>query len=349
MRAHRAFGPLLIGMAVVLVLAACSSGAAVSNTSQASAPGSGSPETSPPSPNASPAVAETDDITYGPTGGQNEPNRLDVYAPTKDGPWPVVVMFHGGGLVSKDSYVAQASAVAAQGFVVFVPTWAPRGTVVPTPAQFKAYASEGACAVAFARSHAAEYGGDPSTLILFGHSAGANLVGRIAFTRPAPTPGCSGGTSLGRIQALVVWDGDWTLTDPSWEDELQADRSASWNIYTPIAHLKSDRTVRVVLLASGSVGPYERDLSDRKERDAFFSLRDPSGALQRQLVSIGALDDNAYDIQETQQLFYSRLKAQGNRVSLTELPGTGHDDFGSAMREEGMSVFVSAFKEAAKS
>ncbi len=33
---------------------------------------------------------------------------------------------------------------------------------------------QGACAVAFARAHAVEYGGDPATMIVFGHAAGTS-------------------------------------------------------------------------------------------------------------------------------------------------------------------------------
>jgi acetyl esterase/lipase len=290
-------------------------------------------------------VTVTRDVTYGATGASTEPNKLDVYAPTKLGPWPVVVMFHGGG-VSKSSYGAQASHVAADGSVVFVPNWAPAGPGVPTPAQFKAYESEGACAVAFARSHAAEYGGDTNTLILFGHSAGANLAGGIAFTRPSPTPGCPGGASLGPIHALVTWDGDWSMTDPSWDATLRAD-SASWTTFTPVTHIASDRTLKVVMLTSGVVGGYARNLSDQAAADAFFGLRDPSGLLHQQVEAIGALDDGSFDIQEIQQLLFTLLEAQGNPVTLTELPGTSHDSFGGAMNDEAMAVFVAAFKAAA--
>ena len=200
--------------------------------------------------------------------------------------------------------------------------------------------------MAFARSHAIAYGGDPSSLILFGHSAGANVAGSIAFTHPAPTAGCPGGTSLGPIQALVTWDGDWTLTDPSWDQPLAAD-PARWAAETLMSRITSDRTLKVVMLASGIVGGYVRDLSDPKVRDEFFKVRDASGALRQQLEAIGALDDNAYDIQEIQQLFYTLLQAQGNPVTLTPLPGASHDSFGSGMQDEAMSVFVAAFKAAA--
>ena len=346
---------LFTGLTVAALLTGCTGGTIAPSTSTGAAvapsasspPGAATPTTS-----ASPAVAETDDITYGATGALTQPELLDVYAPTKAGSWPVVVMFHGWGpgSVSKTDYRAQASHVAAAGFVVFVANWGnlvggtPSG--VPTPAQFRAYASEGACAVAFARSHATAYGGDPASLILFGHSGGANLVGSIAFTHPAPTPGCPGGTSLGPIRALVTWDGDWTLTDPSWDTALAADPSA-WDALTLLSRIASDRTLKVVMLASDIVGQYVRDLGDAKALEAFFTVRGPSGTLRRQLEAIGALDDQSYDIKEIQLLLYALLKAQGNPVTLTALPGTSHDMYGAAMDDTAMSVFVAAFKEAA--
>ncbi|MGZ6344824.1 MAG: alpha/beta hydrolase, partial [Candidatus Limnocylindrales bacterium] len=250
---------LLAGLVVLILVAGCAGGASPTPgpatptpplTGAAATPtATGTPAASP-----SPAVIETNDITYGATGALTEPEQLDVYAPAKPGPWPVVVMFHGGG-ASRADYGAQAWHLAAQGFVVFVPDWAPAGAGVPTPAVFEAREAGGACAVAFARSHASEYGGDAQTLILFGHSAGANLAGGIAFRRLSPTPGCPGGASTGPIHALVTWDGDWTLGDWAWDPELAADAS-SWSTYTPITHIGSDRTLKVVMLASGTVGAY---------------------------------------------------------------------------------------------
>jgi acetyl esterase/lipase len=259
-------------------------------------------------------------------------------------------MFHGApGGVSKASYAKQANAVAEQGFVVFVPDWGGLvngGGGVPTPGQFELFISEGACAVAFARSHAAEYGGNADTLILFGHSAGANLVGGIAFSSPDPTSGCPGGDSLGPIDAIVTWDGDWNLIDYSWDGPLAGDPSR-WEATTQFWDITSDPNLKVVMIASDIVGPYVRNLADAGVSDTFFSVRGPNDFLLGQVEAIGALTDNAYDIKEMQQLFFTQLEAQGNPVTLTMLPGASHDSFGQMMKDAAMAVFVAAFKEAA--
>lgn len=353
MVAHRAVRRLLTGAAAVSLLAACSAGAAPTSLVPSVSGASHSPVASE---SQIPAVAETHDITYAATGPLMAPEQLDVYAPTRPGgPWPVVAIFHGWGLgaVLKSDYAEQASQVAAAGFVVFVANWGPASSAaapdgVPTPAQFATYASEGACAVAFARNHATEYGGDPGSMILFGHSGGADLAAAIAFTHPAPTKGCPGGTSVGPIHALVTWDGDWTLTDPGWDKPLAADPS-TWDALTPFSSIASDRSLKVVVLASGIVGQYARNLSDSTALDAFFTVRGPRGVLRQQLQAIGALDDKTYDMQEIQRLFYTLLKEQGNPVTLTLLPGASHDSMGKRMQDEAMSVFVAAFNAAAGS
>ena len=89
----------------------------------------------------------------------------------------------------------------------------PGSADAPTYDELLAIQSQAACAVEFARAHAAEYGGDPATMIVFGHSAGANAAAMVAFARPEPTAGCLGGTTLGAIDALVTWEGDWLLSD----------------------------------------------------------------------------------------------------------------------------------------
>jgi acetyl esterase/lipase len=126
----------------------------------------------------------------------------------------------------------KARRVADLGFVVFVPGWgsvAKGGDGTPTYEWFAANNAQGACAVEFARAHAAEYDGDPATMIVFGHSGGANLGAMVAFARPEPTGGCLGGTTLGTIDALVTWEGDWLAMDPRfpWDGYLAPTRE-SW-------------------------------------------------------------------------------------------------------------------------
>ncbi len=178
-------------------------------------------------------------------------------------------------------------------------------------------------------------------MIVFGYSAGAGLAAGLAFGDLTPTPGCRGGTSTGSIHALVTWDGDWMFTDPMWDERLAAD-PALMNDAT-VRQIASNKALKVVMLMSESVGPYIRDLSDPKAFEAFFKVRDPSGSLRTQLAAIGALDDHAYDLKEMQQLLYTLLKAQGNPVTLTVLPGASHDAMGSLA----MPVFIAAFTVAA--
>ena len=118
--------------------------------------------------------------------GQIRP--LDVYAPAEAGPWPVVVLFP-----PFDGLLEHARKVADLGFVVFVPTWGDTASgipAVPGEAYLRATIAQGACAVEFARAHAAEYGGDPATMIVFGTSGGATTAASVAFARPAPSAGC---------------------------------------------------------------------------------------------------------------------------------------------------------------
>ena len=123
------------------------------------------------------------------------PGTLDVYAPSEAGPWPVVVMFLG--VRHLEGLSEHARRVADLGFVVFdavLGRLAEGSDDTPTYEWFVANNAQGACAVEFARAHAAEYGGDPATMIVFGHSAGAHLGGD-GHLRPARAlGGLSGGS-----------------------------------------------------------------------------------------------------------------------------------------------------------
>ena len=110
-------------------------------------------------------------VAYAPGRGLS----LDVFRARGGGaqPAPVVVFFYGGawkrGERAQYRFVGQR--LAANGVLAIVAdyrTW-PR-------AGFPAFMDDAADAVAWARAHAAAYGGDPGRIFLMGHSAGAQIA-----------------------------------------------------------------------------------------------------------------------------------------------------------------------------
>ncbi|MBA4809118.1 alpha/beta hydrolase [Brevundimonas sp.] len=116
------------------------------------------------------------DIAY----GQDPRQRMDLYAPTAPGPYPILVFFYGGGwdAGSRDLYGWAAQALSARGFVVALPDY----RLVPQVV-FPAFIEDAAAATAMAAKVALRHGGDPDRLGVVGHSAGAHLAMMIALDR----------------------------------------------------------------------------------------------------------------------------------------------------------------------
>ena len=112
--------------------------------------------------------------------GDDPRQKMDVYAPAQATNLPVLVFFYGGGWDSGDrkDYGWAAQALAARGFVVFVPDY----RLVPQ-VHFPAFIEDAALATARFAEVAAQYGGDPARLGVLGHSAGAHLAMMIALDR----------------------------------------------------------------------------------------------------------------------------------------------------------------------
>lgn len=106
-------------------------------------------------------------------------HRLDIYAPRpeQNDAWPVVVFFYGGSWSSgaRSGYAFVGRALAAQGFVVVIPDY----RLVPE-VRYPAFVEDGAAAVRWTEAHARDYGGDPTRIVLMGHSAGAYIAAMLA-------------------------------------------------------------------------------------------------------------------------------------------------------------------------
>lgn len=115
---------------------------------------------------------------------KNERQCLDVYAGAKPGHGPVVVWIHGGGwrqgdkstlaVGTPEQHPLKPQAIVDRGGVFVAMNY----RFVPN-VDLKTMAGDVAKAIAWVKRHAAEYGGDPGSIMLMGHSAGAQLAALI--------------------------------------------------------------------------------------------------------------------------------------------------------------------------
>lgn len=123
--------------------------------------------------------------------------KADVYVPQGEGPFPAVLVIHGGGWDSgdRDQVAGIARRLAKRGYVAVNTQYrlAP-GAIYPAQLQ------DVQQAVLWMRANAAEYQIDPTRIASFGYSAGAHLaalLGGVGENGPLGKPGAA-------VQAVVA-------------------------------------------------------------------------------------------------------------------------------------------------
>lgn len=123
-------------------------------------------------------VERIDDLSYGPAGARN---MLDVWRPRgSTTARPVLLQIHGGGWVVGSKQVQARPLMmhlAAAGWVCVPITYrlSPRAT-------FPAHLDDCRLALRWIREHIADYGGDPSRIVVTGGSAGGHLAALVGLT-----------------------------------------------------------------------------------------------------------------------------------------------------------------------
>src|SRR5947209_3768613 len=140
------------------------------------------------------------DLPY--AGTKNERQALDLYAPAEGKGHPVVFWIHGGGWQAGKKIEVQAKpqAFVDRGFV-FVSA----GYRLLPEATVKEMAGDVARALHWVHDHAGDYGGDPDTIFVTGHSAGAQLAALVCTDDRYMK---AEGLSLSDIKGCVPVDGD---------------------------------------------------------------------------------------------------------------------------------------------
>lgn len=119
-----------------------------------------------------PKIERLSDIRYRPSSERS--HLLDIYRPRhSEGKLPVVMYVHGGSfrILSKDTHWLAGGQFASQGMLCVNVNYrlAPAN---PYPCQLEDVLD----ALRWVKAHVADYGGDPTRLVLAGESAGANLA-----------------------------------------------------------------------------------------------------------------------------------------------------------------------------
>ncbi len=121
--------------------------------------------------------APVGDVTDLEIQGPNGPIPLRIYLPDGEGPFPLLVFFHGGGWVrgSLDAYDGLCRLLTAEAVVVSVDYR--RAPEHPFPAGFE----DCYRAAEWAATHAADLQSDPERVAIGGDSAGGNLAAAVAL------------------------------------------------------------------------------------------------------------------------------------------------------------------------
>jgi triacylglycerol lipase len=156
------------------------------------------------------------DLAY----GDHERHRLDVHASgaedsSYDHGAPVLVFVHGGGFVGGDKHVPGTPMYDHIG------AWAVRNGWLGVTITYRlapehtwpAGAQDVAAAVQWVRDNIASYGGDPSRIVLAGHSAGSVHVASYLAGQ--------GGGSFGGIKGAGLLSGFYQIPDGAGRGELE--------------------------------------------------------------------------------------------------------------------------------
>ncbi len=255
---------------------------------------------------------------------------MDVFVPAGDGPWPVVVSFHGLDSNVKDelSTVAVAEAAAAEGMLVFTPTWIvfdppPFPITVDT---FRGFTAAANCAVAFAQESAAELGGDPGTTVLNGFSGGAGAA-LLAALEPSESaiPGCETDASPSLVNGVVLGDGEYFLHSENFELCLRGRSrgdAGGGRLHERGDLLASGLDAKFFMWVAAS-GTGSRPFEDPSDESGWLALRDPDGSIRADLERLNQLEDGIISNIDAAQLLALRLTEAGFEANVDEYPG-GH-------------------------
>jgi acetyl esterase/lipase len=259
------------------------------------APGGGTTQVA-----ATPAVTDAAYASLSPT------QKLDIYLPEGDGPFPLIINVHGGGFMMGDkSNPAEADTFLANGYAVASVDYRLSGEAL-APAQIQDLKA----AVRWLRANAQQYNLDPERFAAFGQSAGGNLVallGTSCGVEALEAADLGNAEQASCVQAVVDWFGP--------TDFLQMDQQFA-GTSCPATHDAADSPESQLMGAPIQTVP---DQVQAVNPVTYVTPDDPPFLIQH-----GTADCNVPPQQS--QLLYDALEPAigASNATLTLIEGAGH-------------------------
>lgn len=261
----------------------------------------------------------TDEVVYHEDG--DGAWEMKVFYPEAEGPWPLVVVYHG---IPEGPSVTEARTIAASGAVAMAPRWV---KVYPPEMTREEYIDgqlfdRAACAVNEAQRLATDYGADPTQTTISGFSAGMHAAGWVGLgimrNDLCQTP------MLAQPVNVVLGDSQFLFYEDGWDDALaDSDSTAADTVDRFVNPDRYDVVdgLKVYLWTSAFRHGRESDVSPAE--DSWIALRNTTGTLLDDLTAVGAFEDEWIDWMDCGHLMEMRMTNAGIDV-IHEAVGGGH-------------------------
>jgi hypothetical protein len=235
---------------------------------------------------------------------------LDVFYPTGEGPWPLVVTLPW--TMSVD-YAGED--LAERGVVAVVAdSWTTRGAIEPA-AYLDGEMDRAACVVGWAQAHAADYNADPAATTVNGYSGGA-MPAAWAGLGLADDTMCDY-PILTLPVGLVAGESQFLFQHVRWDETFASGDQASFA--TLDGFFNADRwnispDLEVALWSATNPIAETRSIEDPPAADSWIWLRETGTPVVDDLTALGALDDGRIDWSDNALLMEQRMQQAGVSV-----------------------------------
>ena len=197
--------------------------------------------------------------------------HLDLFQPKGKGPFPAVILVHGGAWITGNHAMENPFAIelARRGYVAATVEYR-----LSNEARYPAAIHDLKASVRWLRANAAVYNIDPNRIAAVGASAGGHLVALLGATNDMPDFEGAGGNAKvsSRVESVVDIDGTATFIDPgNIEKEKKSpfdtntrfiggayeEKANVWREASPITHVNR-KSAPVLFINSSSYRPFQQ-------------------------------------------------------------------------------------------